>query len=57
LGSYHFSSVTTDVPQDFASGWPGLIFFELVSLGAKLVDLIEHPLQQRFRRGCEMPGL
>jgi hypothetical protein len=25
--------------------------FELVSLGTKLVDLVQHPLQQRFRCG------
>jgi len=29
LESYHFSSVTTDVPQDFPFGWPRLIFFSL----------------------------
>jgi hypothetical protein len=34
------------------SGWPRLIFFELISFGTKLVDLVQHSLQQRFRRRC-----
>jgi hypothetical protein len=29
-----------------------VIYLELVSFSTKLVDLVQHSLQQRFRRGC-----
>jgi hypothetical protein len=29
-----------------------VLLFQLVALGTKLVDLFEHPLQQRICRGC-----
>jgi len=37
-------------------GRPRLISFELVTFGTKLVDLVEHPLQQRFSRSRRNPG-
>jgi hypothetical protein len=33
-----------------------LFGFELFSLRTKAVDLVEHPLEKGFRRGCGNPG-
>jgi hypothetical protein len=33
-----------------------LLLLELISFGTKLIDLVEHPLQQRFSRSRRNPG-
>jgi hypothetical protein len=45
----------TPATEDPALDW-SLLFLEPISFGAKLVDLVEHPFQQRFSRSRRNPG-